>query len=49
MLGMKVRLSDLFDYQKDGSITVYTTNKKRADYYLGKEGVNTEHINIVEE
>ena len=49
MLGMKVRLSDLFDYQKDGSITVYTTNKKRADYYLGKEGINTEHINIVEE
>ncbi len=49
MLGLKVRLSDLSGYQKDGSLTVYTANKKRADYYLGKEGINTEHINIVEE
>ena len=49
MLGLKVRLSDLSDYQKDGSLTVYTANKKRADYYLGKEGINLEHINIVEE
>jgi 2-dehydro-3-deoxyphosphogluconate aldolase/(4S)-4-hydroxy-2-oxoglutarate aldolase len=49
MLGMKVRLSDLSGYQKDGSLTVYTANKKRADYYLGKEGINPEHINIVEE
>ena len=49
MLGLKVRLSDLSGYQKDGSLTVYTANKKRADYYLGKEGINMEHINIVEE
>ena len=49
MLGLKVRLSDLSSYQKDGSLTVYTANKKRADYYLGKEGINPEHINIVEE